>query len=193
MDNHTRPLLLLLLNAVLILGAGLAGLVGMVADGRWLLVAGSLLAALAYPAVLLALHWLRWLIDIPAMFAADARHQLLASLLVYLSDMFVHCLVLGWTALVFWWIVDGRPAVSALAWGYALSAGPLLAVLLRPSGYPLLVLAFGVAQAAFVIGWILLRFELASTEQVLAGLALLTLLAPLIQFSRRWQNATRPD
>lgn len=48
------------------------------------------------------------------------------------------------------WSIGARePAWAALAWGYALASAPLLAVVLRPAGYPLLVLLMLVAQLLY--------------------------------------------
>jgi hypothetical protein len=193
MENHTRPLLLLLLNVLLIAGAGLYGLVGMLMEGRWWVMATSLVAALGFPVALVTLHWLRWLIDIPALFAADARLRLLTALLVYLSGLFIHVLVLGWTAFTLWWVVVGHPSLAALAWGYAVTTGPLLLVILRPFSYPLMLWLYLLAQILFVIGWTLLHLGLATAMEVLSGIALAAVVSPLVQFSRRWQERTQPD
>jgi hypothetical protein len=193
MERHTFPLLVLILNSVLVAAMGLAGLAGMLFAGEWGTVGASLLAVVLFPGALFALHWLRWLIDIPAVFAAEAGHRLLTALLVYLAGLFVHCLVLGWVVLAVWWIAADRPSWAALAWGYAVVTGPLMVVVLRPFGYPLLLMLFFLAQLTYPVAWALLHFQLAAPAEVLAGIGLVALATPVIQFSRRWQAHTAPD
>ena len=193
MERHTVPLLVLILNSVLVITAGVAGLTGMLFAGEWGIVGASVLAAVLFPATFLTLHWLTWLIGIPAILAADGGHRLLTRLLVYLSGLFVHCLVLGWVALAVWWIAAERPSWAALAWGYAVVTAPLTFVVLRPFGYPLLLLLFFLAQLTYAAAWALLHLRLAATEEVLGAIGVLALVAPLIEFSRRWQRHTAPD
>jgi hypothetical protein len=193
MERHTFPLLVLILNSVLVAAMGLAGLTGLLFAGEWVIVGASTLAVVLFPGALFTLHWLRWLIDIPAVFAADAGHRLLTVVLVYLSGLFVHILVLGWVALAVWWITADRPTWAALAWGYAVVTGPLMFVVLRPFGYPLLLMLFFLAQLTYPAAWALLHFRLAAPEEVLGGIGLIALATPVIQFSRRWQVHTAPD
>jgi hypothetical protein len=193
MERHAFPLLVLLLNSALIVAAGLAGLVGMLLAGEWGIVGASVLAAILYPTALLTLHWLTWLIGIPAVLAADGGHRRLAALLDYLCGLFVTGLVLGWSALAVWWIAADRPTWAALGWGYAVVTAPLVAVVLRPFGYPLLLMLFFLAQAVYAAAWALLHYRLAAPDEVLAAIGVLGLLAPLVQFSRRWQRHTAPD
>lgn len=193
MERHTFPLLVLILNLVLVAVAGLAGLAGMLLAGEWGIVGISMVAAVLYPGALLMLHWLTWLIAIPAVLAADGGHRLLTALLVYLGGLFVHCLVLGWVALAVWWLAAERPTWAALAWGYAVVTAPLMVVVLRPFGYPLLLMLFFLAQVAYAAAWTLLHYRLAAPEAVLGAIGVLALLSPLIEFSRRWQRHTAPD
>jgi hypothetical protein len=193
MERHTFPLLVVILDSALVAVAGAAGFAGMLLAGEWAVVGGSVLAAVLYPTTLLTLHWLTWLIGIPAVLAADGGHRLLTALLGYLSGLFVAVLVLGWVALVLWWIAADRPTWAALAWGYAVVTAPLMVVVLRPFGYPLLLLLFFMAQFAFAAAWALLHFRLAGPVEALGAIGVLALVSPLVQFSRRWQRHTAPD
>jgi hypothetical protein len=193
MERHTFPLLVVLLNTALVIAAGVAGSIGMLLAGQWAVVGASLVAAILYPAGLLTLHWLTWLIGIPAVLADDAGHRWLAMLLAYLLGLFVSGLVLGWVALAVWWIAADRATWAALAWGYAVVTAPLIVVVLRPFGYPLLLMLFFLAQAAYAGAWALLHFRLAAPDEALAVIGALALVAPLVQFSRRWQRHTTPD
>jgi len=193
MNSRLLPLKILILNICLIVVAGLAGLAGMLLDGEWQIPAISIVAALLLPSILVTLHWLRLLLDIPAMLASDARFNLLTRLLAYLSGVFTFALCLGWLALAIWWIAAHHPGWAGLAWGYAIVAAPLLMVLLSPAGYPLLVLAVMVSQILYPFAWLILRFAWLSPQQVVYSVALLALLLPLIQFWRRWQLLARPD
>lgn len=193
MERHTFPLLVLMLNSALVVMAGLAGFIGMLLAGEWGVVGASAVVAVLYPATLLTLHWLTWLISIPAVLAEDGGHRLLTGLLVYLCGLFVTCLVLGWVALALWWIAAGRPTWAALAWGYAVVTAPLIVVVLRPFGYPLLLMLFFLAQITYAAAWALLHYRLAALDEMLGAIAVLALVSPLIQFSRRWQRHTAPD
>lgn len=193
MKNPALPLLALIVNALFIAAAGLAGAVGLLlAGGGWMVIA-SVCAAIACPAAFVALHWLRWLTDIPAMLAGQARWHLLALAFAYLSGLVVHALVLGWVALAVWWIAPGTPGWAALAWGYAVVSGPLLLIVLRPFSYPLLLLLVFVAQVLYPLAWGALHYANFSAEQVLVAIGLIALIGPLVQFSRRWQVLTAPD
>lgn len=191
--SAARPLLLLLGNLLLVAVSGLAGGIGLLLAGEWKAVIVGLAAGLAYPVALLLLHWLRWLIDIPAMFASQARWHLTAAILNYLSDLFVSLLVLSWLMCIAWGILALNPPWAALCWGYALVAGPLLLVILSPAGYPLLMLLVMVAQGLYPLAWILFRLADVPVEYLLQAIAVLALLLPLVEFSSRWQSATRPD
>ena len=186
------PLLALILNALLIAAAGVAGAVGMLLAGGGTIVIVSLCAAIACPATLAMLHWLRWLTDIPAMLARQARWHFFAIVFAYLSGLIVHALVLGWVALAVWWIAP-TPGWAALAWGYAVVAAPLLLIVLRPFSYPLFLLLMLVAQALYPLAWGAMHLAHLSTEHVLAAIGLIALIGPLLQFSRRWQALTAPD
>lgn len=193
MTSPLLPLLALIVNVLIAAVAGICGGIGLLLAGEWRILVISIAAAVVYPATLVTLHWLRWLIDIPAMLASQARYQFLASILFYFSGLFINVLVLGWVALALWWVAPATPAWAALAWGYALVAGPLLLVIVQPFGYPLLVLLAFIAQASYPLAWGLLRLAGVAPEQVVAGIAVLALVCPLIQFSRRWQVMTAPD
>lgn len=192
MERHAFPLLVVLLNSALVLVAGLAGLAGMLLAGEWDTVGAGILAAALYPGALFTLHWLTLLFGVPAVLAEDGGYRLLTTLLVYLGGLLVHCLVLGWVALVIWWIAD-RPTWAALAWGYAVVTGPLMVVVLRPFGYPLLLMLFFLAQVTYVGAWASLHFQLATPAGALGAIAVLALVAPAIQFSRRWRRLIAPD
>ena len=193
MSSPLLPLLALVVNALLVVVAGFAGGIGLLLAGEWGIVALGVAAAVVFPLALVALHWLRWLIDIPAMLASDARQHWLAALLAYVAGVFVSALVLGWPALAFWWIAGAAPAWAALAWGYALVAGPLLLVIVRPFGYPFMVLLAFLAQLAYPLAWGLLHLAGVAPENIVAGIGVLALVCPLIEFSRRWQETTAPD
>lgn len=193
MERHTFPLLVLMLNSALAVAAGLAGFIGMLLAGEWAVVGVSVVAAVLYPGAFFALHWLTWLIGIPAVLAEDGGHRRLIAVLVYLWGLLVHALVLGWAALAVWWIAADRPTWAALAWGYAVVTAPLIVVVLRPFGYPLLLMLFFLVQMAYAVAWTLLHYRLAAPDEVLGAIAVLALVSPLIQFSRRWQRHTAPD
>jgi hypothetical protein len=187
-----RALLLLVLNLLLVAVSAICGGLALVFSGQWLEVFVGLAAGLAYPAVLMTLHWLKWLIDIPAMLASDARWRLASAVLTYLSGLFASALVLGWLALVTWGVLGATPAWAALAWGYALVGGPLLLVLLRPAGYPLLVLLGLAAQCLYPIAWAMFHLAGLGMGEILRAIAVVTAVLPLVQFWPRWQSATRP-
>lgn len=191
--SAARPLLLLLGNLLLVAVAGLCGGIGLLLAGEWAAVTVGLAAGVLYPLVLLLLHWLRWLIDIPAMFASQARWRLTAAVLDYLSGVYVSILVLGWLSGIVWSILALHPPWAALCWGYALVAGPLLLVILSPAGYPFLMLLVMVAQALYPLAWILFCLAGAPIEYLLQAIAVVALLLPLVEFSVRWQLLTRPD
>lgn len=193
MDSHLRPLAAVILNGLLIAAAGLFGIVGLLVAGEWRIVGTSLAAVIAFPFVLLTLHWLRWLLDIPAALCADIGYRLLAGLLAYLADLFVSAMVIGWVAAAVFLVAADNPGWSALVWGYAIVAGPLLFLFMRPGGYPMMVWLYFVAQIAYPVAWGLLRLGLLSLDAVFIALALLAALAPLIEFSRRWRRHTAPD
>lgn len=193
MSRPLLPLAIIVIDAILVVLAGLVGGAMMLSDGAWWRVVTSLAAAIVFPTLLFVLHWLRLLTDIPAMFAADARLGRLADLLGYLSNVFVHALVLGWLALAFCWIAAGQATIPALLWGFAIVSGPLLVVVLRPLGYPMLAWSCLVAQLAWPLLWASAHYHLLSTEQALLGIGVLLLVSPLIGFSRRWQRLTAPD
>lgn len=192
-SSQLLPLAIAVVDALIVLVAGVIGGAGMLWNGEWQRVASSLGAAIIFPTVLFVFHWLRLFIDIPAMFAQDAHMDLLADLLGYVSDVFVHALILGWLALVFWWIGAEQPTTSSLLWGFAIVAGPLLGVVFRPLGYPMLAWACVVAQLAWPLAWSCTRFRILAADEVLVGIGALVLLSPLIGFSRRWQRFSAPD
>jgi len=177
--SQLLPLAIAVADALIVLVAGVIGGAGMLWNGEWHRVASSLGAAIIFPLILFVFHWLRLLIDIPEMFARDAHMGLLADLLGYVSDVFVHALILGWLALVFWWIGAEGPAVYALLWGFAIVSGPLLSVVFRPLGYPMLAWACIVAQLAWPLAWSCTRFRILAAEEVLIGIGALVLLSPL--------------
>lgn len=193
MKNPALLLLALIVDVLLVAAAGLAGAVGLLLAGGGWMVLVSLCAAIAYPTALVMLHWLRWLTDIPAMLASQARWHFLAVAFAYLSGLIVHALVLGWVALAVWWIAPGTPGWAALAWGYAVVSGPLLLVVLRPFSYPQFLLLVFTAQILYPLAWGALHYANFSVEQVLAAIGVIALSGPLIQFSRRWQALTAPD
>ena len=192
-SRQLMPLAIAGLDALLMICAGLIGGVGMLWDGEWWCVASSLGAAIVFPSVLFILHWLRLLTDIPAMFAADARLPLLADLFGYVSDLFIHALVLGWLAWVFWWVAAERPTTAALLWGFAVVSGPLLTVVFRPLGYPMLAWACIVAQLAWPLAWACAHYRLLTSDETLMAIGTLVFVSPLIGLSRRWQRFTAPD
>jgi hypothetical protein len=187
------PLAIAVGDFLLVVLAGLLGGAGMLWDGEWWRVITSLGAAIVFPVVLFIFHWLRLLTDIPAMFAADARMDWLADLFGYVSDVFVHALILGWLGLVFWWIGSERPTTPALLWGFAVVSGPLLSVIFRPLGYPMLAWACVVAQLAWPLAWACAHYRLLAADEVLIGMGALALISPLIGFSCRWQRFSAPD
>jgi len=193
MKNPALLLLALILDALLVAAAGVAGAIGLLLAGGGWIVLVSLCAAIACPATLVMLHWLRWLTDIPAMLASQARWHLIAVVLAYLSGLIVHVLVLGWVALALWWIASATPGWAALAWGYAVVSGPLLLVVLRPFSYPQFLLLVFTAQIVYPLAWGALHYAHFSGQQVLAAIGLIALTGPLVQFSRRWQVLTAPD
>ena len=191
--SQLLPLAIGVVDALLVILAGFIGGAGMLWDGEWQRVASGLGAAIIFPMVLFVFHWLRLLIDIPAMFAKDAHMDLFADLLGYVSDVFVHALILGWLALVFWWISAERPTTYALLWGFAVVSGPLLWVVFRPLGYPMLAWACVVAQLAWPLAWACVHYDLLTTDEVLMGIGVIALFSPLIGFSRRWKRFVAPD
>ena len=192
-EERCTALLALILNVLLVAAAGLAGAVGLLLAGGGWVVLSSACAAIAFPLTFVTLHWLRWLTDIPAMLASQARWHFPAAVFAYLSGLIVHALVLGWVAVAVWWIAPGTPGWAALAWGYAVVSGPLLLIVLRPFSYPQLLLPVFTAQMLYPLAWGALHYANFAAEQVVAAIGLIALAGPLIQFSRRWQALTAPD
>ena len=187
------PIALIIINLCFVGLAGMAGAAGLLLAGEWQAVLLGLAAGMAIPFGLPLLHWLRWLFDIPAMFAHDARWHRLAAIFAYLADLFVCLLMLGWLAAVVHWIAPIDPAWAALCWGHALAAGPLLLIVLLPAGYPLLMLLVAVIQIAWPLAWAAHRLAGIPIDSLLDAIGLLILLLPLVEFLPRWRAWTRPD
>lgn len=94
-SDSNYPLLLLVLNLLLVAVCGICGGIGLLLAGESTVLFLGLLAGIAYPLALIALHWLKWLIDIPAILADGANWRSVTALLAYLSALFTSTLVLG--------------------------------------------------------------------------------------------------
>lgn len=191
------PLKFLLADLLLVSVAAVTGITGLALHEEWLLLLGGFVAVLAFPIALACVHWLRWLIDIPALLLGQSGWRLLMTCLHYIADVFVSLLIFGWLALVLLTVAGGLlseheeiPGWVSLTWGFAITSGPLTLMLLRPSGYPLLFLLCLLGQLAYPIGWGLIQWDI-DWLNLMLGVLLLALIAPLLGYLPAYRRAAR--
>ncbi len=190
MEKQLFPLAISIANGLLIAAAGMAGALGMLLTGGW---SALLLGALGMAVAPMVLRWLlfgTWLFAVPSMFFSHGGHHRLSRLLWYLNDLYCALLVAVWSGAVLWLVFREPSPWSSLAWGYAVAFGPQFVLCIMPFSTPVVLLAFFVAQPAFVLAWGLIAAGVIGMGEAAWAALALSLAVPVVTQTSRWFQLT---